>query len=102
MNVFSAISRLRKLWSIFSTLQFCTKLLVISTSIHSHWGPFCCPHFISSATSLVFLYGCHYNHELVYLDGPQRLHLQRATTLFAVGQGLLSEGVCSSYSQSKS
>jgi hypothetical protein len=39
---------------------------------------------------------------LVYLDGPQQLHLQRVATLFAVGQGLLSEGICSSYSQSKS
>jgi hypothetical protein len=65
-------------------------------------GSLYCPHFFSSAASPALLYGCHHNHELVYLDGPQQLHLQRVATLFAVGQGLLSKGICSSYSQSKS
>jgi hypothetical protein len=97
MTVFSAICVLQKLWSIFSQLQFCAKLLGIFEPVHSHWWPFWCPHFISSATQLVFLHGCYYNHELVYLDGPQRFHLQRAATISAIGQGLLSEGICSSY-----
>jgi hypothetical protein len=48
--VFSAICMLRKHWSIFSTLQFCAKLLGIFNPATYCWWPFWRPHFISSAT----------------------------------------------------